>query len=243
MTVPGNHENVPGTLYPPNNAPPEASDFASYSARYTMPGPASGGNASYYYSYDYKNVHYMAICTELDYSPNSPQWLFAQADLAKAAANKATVPWIIVKLHRPVISADASEYTAHCPGAPLAAALGPLFASAGVDLVVQGHEHCYERSAALDAVTGEIKALPVPGSSPPTYASPGAPIYIVQGASGAMQEETFVTPTPAWSLVAIAADTFGFGRMTVNGATSLFYEFVDIDGFVQDSFLITKSTS
>ena len=86
-------------------------------------------SSSYYYSYDYKNVHYVAICTELDYSPNSPQWLFVQSNLTKAAANMATVPWIIVKLHKPIVSADSSEYMAHYPGAPLGAALGPLFAA------------------------------------------------------------------------------------------------------------------
>jgi hypothetical protein len=55
-----------------------------------------------------------------------------------------------------------------------------------------------------------------------------------------MEEETFVTPTPVWSLVRMNG-VYGFGRMSVNGASSLYYDFVDIDGMVQDSFTIIKS--
>lgn len=240
MAVPGNHENVPGTLIPPPPAAPYAADFAAFSARYTMPGPQSGGNASMFFSYDYKNAHYLAVCTELDYTPGSQQYTFVQSDLAAAVARRATVPWIIVMLHRPVLSADTSEFNAHCPGAPLAAALGPLFNTAGVDLVLQGHEHCYERSAAVDVVTGNISTLPSGTPDNAVYTNPGAPIYIVQGTAGADQRETFETPTPAWSLVA-TNNVYGFGRMTINGTSRLFYEFVDTDGFVHDTFTIVKT--
>lgn len=237
MTAPGNHENVPGTF---TNATGTTFpiDFAAYQARYTMPGSTSGGNGSMWFSYDYANVHYTAICTEVPYTVGSPQYQFVQKDLAAAAARRGTVPWLIVMLHRPVLSADTDEYTAHCPGAPLAVNLGPLFDQYGVDLVIQGHEHCYERTAAVSAANGTVVALPSGPNN--VYSNPGAPIYIVQGASGAMQEETFVTPTPAWSLVAIDG-TFGFGRMVVNGSSTLSYEFVDIDGFVHDSFSIVKA--
>lgn len=52
-----------------------------------------------------------------------------------------------------------------------------------------------------------------------------------------------MTPPPSWSLVAIANQTFGFGRMNITGATSLAYEFVDTNGAVQDAFRIVKTAA
>ena len=57
-----------------------------------------------------------------------------------------------------------------------------------------------------------------------TYTNPGAPVYLVLGASGATQEETFVEPQPDWSTVRMIS------RMTVTAATSLHLDFMDMNG-------------
>ena len=122
----------------------------------------------------------------------------------------------------------------HEPGCPFAVALEPLFAVSAVDLVLQGHEHCYERTHAVFNGTVVTRA-----DANGTYVSPRAPVYIVQGSSGAMQRETFVAPPPAWSAVAVD-QIYGFGRLAFSGATSLRYEFVDTTGAVRDAWGITK---
>jgi hypothetical protein len=79
-------------------------------------------------------------------------------------------------LHRPVLSAAVLEWESHCPGGPLSAALEPLFYAAGVDAVLAGHIHSYERTHAV--FNGTVRGRPAPNST--TYVDPGAPIYAVQ---------------------------------------------------------------
>lgn len=201
-----NHENCPGTINGVANA------FAAYNTRYVMQPasvvPAANGSANLYYSYDHGPVHWISLCSELDLSMGSPQWVWLQTDLAAVANNRNVTPWLIVTIHRPIYSTDTSEYDSHSPGCPFSVALEPSFKTYGVDLVLQGHEHCYERSAAV--FNGTVL------QTGPQYVNPGAPVYIVAGMSGAFQRETFVTPTPAWSAVAFQ-NVYGFGRLTING--------------------------
>lgn len=73
-----------------------------------------------------------------------------------------------------------------------------------------------------------------------SYENPGAPIYVVQGSSGAMQEESYTEPIPDWSAVHMD-NVYGFGRMTIIGGSQLNYVFVDTDGVVHDAFQIVKT--
>ena len=102
----------------------------------------------------------------------------------------------------------------------------------------QGHEHVYERSAAQ--FNGTVVGLPDAGG---VYQTPGAPIYIVQATSGAILDDKWITPTPAWSLVRLSE--YGFGRLHLlpPGATGKYvlqYEFVNTSGAVLDQWSISK---
>jgi hypothetical protein len=92
-----------------------------------------------------------------------------QADLAKV--DRSATPWVFLSLHRPVYSADASEFDSHKPGAPLATWLEPILQQHRVDLVVQGHVHCAERTQAQ--FNGTVITAAVnegPGTAANTYA-------------------------------------------------------------------------
>jgi hypothetical protein len=209
--------------------------FAAFTARFNMPSATSGGTQNLWYSYDYKNVHYISVSTEHDYSVGSPQWVWAANDMAAANMRRNVTPWIVFSLHRPIYSSDSDEYTSHCPGAPLAVAWEPLLVKYGIDLVVTGHEHMYERMACQ--VNGTI-VTPIGANN--TWTDPAAPVYLVVGASGAMQEEIFVEPQPSWSLLRFQG-IWGFGRMRVTGTSKLYFEFIDTNGVVQDYFTILKT--
>ncbi len=91
-----------------------------------------------------------------------------QADLSKV--DRSVTPWVFLSLHRPVYSADASEYDSHRPGAPLATWLEPILQRHRVDLVVQGHVHCAERTQAQ--FNGTVVTAAVnegPGAAANTY--------------------------------------------------------------------------
>ena len=158
--APGNHDY--GSTHPvaPLGAGPYFSNF-------TMPANAeAGGFASgteSYYSYDYGNVHFISINTEeyafgyvppltvnIDHLPAMLTWI--ENDLA-ANTNK---DWIIAYLHATPYS--RGTHTESYSGTDLIKVIDgsvmrstrdyivPILESYGVDVVLGGHSHVYERS-------------------------------------------------------------------------------------------------
>lgn len=79
------------------------------------------------------------------------QWTAAAIDGARAA----NIPWVVVGMHKPCIS--MGQY-----GCDVGADITNLMLQKGVDLVLNGHEHLYQRSKQL-ALRAGCSAL-VPGS-------------------------------------------------------------------------------
>lgn len=104
-----------------------------------------------------------------------------------------------------------------------------LFLSCRVDLVLAGHCHNYERT--YPVYNGQFST---------SYASPNAPVYIVNGAGGNREGISgFADPQPAWSAKRIGQ--WGYGRLTVPDAHTLQWVWsTSVDNQVQDSFNITK---
>ena len=92
-----------------------------------------------YSSFDYGRIHFFSMNSEIAHDPASPQYAFLEADLAEASANP-DYDFLIGLVHRPFYS---SGY--HGREEDLAADLEPLLIANGVDLVLQGHDHMYER--------------------------------------------------------------------------------------------------
>jgi hypothetical protein len=85
-----------------------------------------------WYSYDWGRIHFAALDTEADYA-TQVRWL--DEDLAATAA-----PWKIVYFHKPPYSSGS-----HGSDSALRGALAPVLAKHGVQLVLAGHDHNYER--------------------------------------------------------------------------------------------------
>ncbi|RKZ30259.1 hypothetical protein DRQ33_08020 [bacterium] len=113
-----------------------------------------------YSSFDWGKIHFTIINSEIDYTATSEQYAFLSADLAAASANP-MYDFIIAFVHRPFYS---SGY--HGREEEMAAVLEPLLVANGVDLVLQGHDHMYERVFPQDGVhyivTGGGGAPPSP---------------------------------------------------------------------------------
>ncbi|MBA3396823.1 MAG: metallophosphoesterase [Deltaproteobacteria bacterium] len=92
--------------------------------------PGDGGEQ--WYSYDWGRVHFVALDTEADYE-TQVEWL--ELDLA---ANE--LPWTIIYLHRPPYSSGK-----HGSDLRLRSLLEPIAERHGVQLVLAGHDHDYER--------------------------------------------------------------------------------------------------
>ena len=97
-----------------------------------------------YYSYDYKHVHFIVMASLSDYKEGSEQYNFIKQDLEKASQNEDT-NWIIVSTYKPLYSSPSE----HKADDSLRDDYNPLFEKYGVDLVLNGHNHNYQRTYPL----------------------------------------------------------------------------------------------
>jgi acid phosphatase type 7 len=99
-----------------------------------------GNSGEKWYSFDWGRVHFAALDTEADYKTQAA-WL--DDDLAASA-----LPWKVVYLHKPPYSSGT-----HGSDTALRAALAPVLQRHGVQLVLAGHDHNYERMTPQQGVT------------------------------------------------------------------------------------------
>lgn len=129
----------------------------------------------HYYSFDYGNTHFVALDTEMGgmYDiENQLAWLKEDLEKHKNA------PWLIVYLHH---NGHSCTYKKDYEGV---VKLYPIFAKYGVDLVLNGHAHTYERLNPMDG-TGTL----VSGYNGPTdsYENPKGFVAITAGSGGKLR--------------------------------------------------------
>lgn len=129
-------------------------DMFSFPSAGESGGVASGTEA--YYSFDYANVHFIVLDSEGpsagvgNPTPASPMMVWLVADLQAT-----TQDWVIAFWHRPPYSkgllhnSDVEQNEINMRTNVL-----PTLESYGVDLVLTGHSHSYERSYLLDGHYG-----------------------------------------------------------------------------------------
>ncbi len=97
-----------------------------------------------FYSYDYNKVHFLVMSAKSVYYKGSEQYNFVLEDLKKASENE-NVNWIVVSSYGPPYTSP-SEHTAF---KELREVYHPIFEQYGVDLVLSGHNHNYQRTYPL----------------------------------------------------------------------------------------------
>jgi len=218
-----------------------------------------------WFSFDYGNVHFVSINTETDYSGSPEQdglvikelyncghfgdqmkWL--KADLAKADANRAVVPWIIVVGHRPFYSTlkpESDDILWGGVSASMSAAFEPLFKASSVDLYVGGHVHAYERH--LPVSRGSV---PTPAQPLNPYFHPAATVHVTPGSAGNVEG---LDTKEHWYPINRTRfpwfgkrdfQSFGYGILRVRNATNLHWSFVNAkDDSILDEFELVKADS
>lgn len=141
--------------------------------------PEEGASATYpdhaerFYSFDFGRVHFVSLDTEtafLDTARRQAQIAWLQADLAAT-----TQQWKVVFFHRPPYSTGFE----HGSDLTIRAVFNPIFEQYGVQLVLNGHDHDYER-------TIPMKVSNDPAAQAVTYivtGGGGARLYTVTGGS------------------------------------------------------------
>ena len=111
-------------------------------------GVASGTEA--YYSFDYANVHFICLDSQdTDRLSDGPMMQWLKADLATTKRD-----WIIVFFHHPTYTKGTHDSDNEKDSAgrmrDMRVNFLPVLEAGGVDLVLTGHSHAYERSWLLD---------------------------------------------------------------------------------------------
>jgi hypothetical protein len=137
-----------------------------------------------YYSFNYQNVHFLALSTEISYDEGSKQYKFAEKDLQQYSNDK-SIEWIVAFYHKQAYSSggglpDEKDFRE---------SYHPLFDKYNVDLALQGHHHAYERFYPITfndkndnkpAVSAKDK---VKGSN--VFQNPDGTIFLTVGTGGA----------------------------------------------------------
>ena len=154
--VPGNHDYA-------NDHNRAIDHNVPYYNIVTVPTHAeSGGLASgtaHYYSYDYGNIHFIMLDSYgidggnhlYDDTANGQQALWLKADLA---ANAGKHKWTIACMHHPPYTHGSHNSDAEQDLAAIRKKITPILERYGVDVVLAGHSHVYERSFLVKDHTG-----------------------------------------------------------------------------------------
>ena len=226
MFIAGNHEI-------------ESNTFANYRNRFSMP----NYDTQYWYSWDIQKVHFIAYSTEVYFANTEDierQYRWLEQDLIKAnsAKNRAERPWIIAYGHRPMYC-SMHETNRDCRKFSSLVRLGleDLFHQYGVDIVMAGHEHAYERMWPLYNYT-------VPQEN---YIDPSAMVHFITGAAGCNEHDgsclnlIYEARGPFVAFYSTIQGTYSYGHLTIfNDTHAYFNSYVVEEERIEDEVWIVQ---
>jgi len=187
--------------------------------RFTMPAtPTTRSNPSngvFWYSFDYASVHTIGLSSEHDMSEGSDQYEWLLEDLS--SVNRTITPWVIVELHRPMYDSQ-TQWGDTAVGVAMRMEVEEPMRDHKVDLVISGHIHSYTRTC-----DGLYRSQCPSASSPSGYSGP---TYVTVGTAGAELFDTAEYPNH-WTAKQLPM-VYGYGRVTVQNATAMHFEFVQV---------------
>jgi fibronectin type 3 domain-containing protein len=208
-------------------------------------GPGSVYGGEYYFDYPAGaplmrvvmiSPHLTVENVRYDYDAGTPhhQWLVSAIDGARASG----IPWVAVGMHHPCISAGEKL----CGMADLM----NLLIEKKVDLVLQAHDHNYQRSKQLEQNTSTCPIVPINAYDPDCVVDDGADgiypkgagtVMVVNGAFGRNLYAINPADPEAPYFARLDSTSNGFSRYTVT-AGRIDGTFVNSNGSFTDSFSI-----
>jgi hypothetical protein len=180
FTAVGNHEASDGSSDSPTQTGPYFEAFAP-----PIGGEAGGApsGTEAYYSFDYGMVHFIVLDSDdSSVEPGSSQMTWLAADLDAIGQSQ---QWVIAAFHHPPFSKGShdSDVLGDSGGrmTRMREQVLPVLEARGVDLVLSGHSHSYERSYLLSRAYGRG---PAPAFPTPPFAALLAADAIVNTGDG-----------------------------------------------------------
>lgn len=238
----GNHEGYTST---------SATQTGAYYDAYVLPKDAEAGGlpsgTEAYYSFDYANVHFVVLDShQTSREPNGAMLTWMKNDIA--ATNQ---EWLIAFWHHPPYTKGSHDSDTEGNLIDMRENALPLLEAAGVDLVLGGHSHIYERSFLVNGAyetpstaAGKIVDFgdgKVNGNGPyqksKTRASGEGTVYVVAGHGG-----TGVGQKGTHPLMYITDKTNGSCILDLQG-NRLTLTNIRWDGTANDQFTLVKGNA
>ena len=222
---------------------------------FTLPSQAQAGGVmsgtEAYYSWDYGNIHFICLdSADSDWSENGLMVRWLKSDLR---ANKQE--WLVAFCHHPPYTKGShdsdKDKDSDARMRKMREVVLPMLEEYGLDLMLVGHSHAYERSYLLDGVYGRSTNINehlnfkstrdgrVDGTGPyvkPTR-GPGSregAIYVVAGSSGQTSGGGLQHPVMCLSLNVLGSLVLDFEGPRLDAT------FIDDKAVVRDYFTILK---
>ena len=200
-----------------------------------------------YYSFDYSNIHFVMLDSQSsDRKPDGDMAEWLREDLATN-----TKPWVVAAFHHPPYTKGTHDsdnsYDSRGRMIDMRQYILPILEQAGVDLVVSGHSHMYERSMLIDCAysssgdftVDNIVSAGIHGRHT-QYEKPYQPgahqgtIYAVAGSTSKVDQGEVDHPVHHTGLIEA-------GSMVIDVVgDTLTARFINDRGEVKDSFSIQK---
>lgn len=217
VPAPGNHEYV-------DDIAPDGSEGKKlgphWRVMFNLPDNGAEGVRGTSYFLDYQGVRIVVLdgTSALELGTVEAQAAWADSVLAAAPG-----PWKFVLFHQPVFTCARSKDT------PLfKQAWKPVFEKHGVDLVLQGHDHCYGRWTA-EAGSAAAREARAGGASQ-------GPVYLVSVAGAKMYG---LNDRSGWQPDRVAEDTSLFQTIDIAGGRLTLKAFLNT-GVLYDGFELVK---
>ena len=215
----GNHDDKPEVVF--------SSGELFYQRSFALPPE----NNELYYSFDYGDAHFTILNSEDESGlKGGTQYNWAVNDLTNT--NKT---WKIVVLHKTTYSNGE-----HGSDRGIQDWLSPIFDQYNVDLVINGHDHLYERTLPLRSGSrGSFNAPVIATQEKTNYGNLDATIYVTTGAGG----RGFYSFKTNYNWDALRNNSkHEYIKVDVSGSTLTFHA-IEVDGPEFDTFTISKNGS
>lgn len=242
----GNHETYgPGTV-----------EESPYYDIFTFPTAGeAGGNASgteAYYSFDYANIHFI-ILESMSLHNDAGQISWLTSDIQNT-----TQDWIIAFWHHPPYTKGSHNSDSETQLVAMRNNYLSILESNGIDLVLNGHSHSYERSYFINGhyglsntfleshkiQTGDGKPVTEGGDGEylKTTNTNGGTVYVVTGSAGKISGGNLNHPAMYTSQNQLGSSVIEIDS-DGGGGQNLTLKFITDTGTVNDYFTINKSAS
>jgi acid phosphatase type 7 len=203
----GNHEYLDTTL--PNGA--ESRKLGPYwPLQFALPGNGAPEVKATTYFVDYQGVRFIILdgTSALDLGTMAAQTKWLDATLAASKAK-----WNVVLFHQPVFTCARPKDTAE-----IKAAWKPVFDRRKVDLVLQGHDHCYSRLTAEAGRETGARARAAGAVQGPVYlvSVTGSKMYGLNDRARTQPDRT-AEGTELYQIVDVEGDRLKFRTFTASG--------------------------